>query len=57
MVLSNCPVCGSKKSRFIKEPGVSGILSTLKLRKTLSKIPVVGTNCFRDMKKFIQNMK
>ena len=41
MVSSNCAVCGSKKSRFIKEQGVSGILSSLGLRKTLSKIPLV----------------
>ena len=41
MVSSNCAVCGSKKSRFIKEQGASGILSSLGLRKTLSKIPLV----------------
>ena len=28
-LLSKCAVCGSKKSRFRKEPEVKGLLSTL----------------------------
>ena len=29
MLSSNCAVCGSKKLRFIKEQGASGLLSNL----------------------------
>ena len=39
MLLSKCNMCGSKKSRFIKEQVASGILSSLGLKISLSKIP------------------
>ena len=39
---SKCVVCGSKKSRFIKEQEASGILSSVAIRATLSKIPIFG---------------
>ena len=32
MLSSNCAVCGSKKSRFIKEQEASGLLSSLGIR-------------------------
>ena len=35
-------LCGNKKSRFIKEQEASGILSSVGIRKPLSKIPVLG---------------
>ena len=38
MVSSNCAVCGSKKSRFIKRQEAIGILSSLGLRTPFSKI-------------------
>ena len=38
--LSNCAVCGSKTSKFIKEQEASAII--LNLAKSLSKIPLVG---------------
>ena len=36
MVSSNCAVCGSKKSKFIKEQEVKGLLNMI------SKIPFIG---------------
>ena len=38
MIQSNCPTCGSKKSRFIKEQQVVGILSNLGIKTPLSKL-------------------
>ena len=34
-----CVVCGSKKSRFMKEQETKGLLSTLGIKIPLSKIP------------------
>ena len=39
---SKCPVCGIKKSRFIKEQEAKGLLSNLGIRTPLSKIPVLN---------------
>ena len=36
MVILNCAVCSSKKSRFIKEQEVSGLLSNLEIKTLLS---------------------
>ena len=41
-ILSKCAICGSKKSRFIKNQEAKGLLSNLGLRTPLSKIPVLG---------------
>ena len=38
MILSKCAICGSKKSRFIKNQEASGTLSNLGLKTPLSKI-------------------
>ena len=38
MLLSNCAVCNSKKSRFMKEREAKGILSSLDLKTLLGKI-------------------
>ena len=40
MLVSNCPVCGKKKSRFIKNQEASGLLSVLGIRTSLSNIPL-----------------
>ena len=40
MILSKCGICGSKKSRFIKNQEAKGLLSNLGVRTPLSKIPV-----------------
>ena len=42
MILSTCVICGSKKSKFIKEQEAKGLLSNLGLRTPLNKIPVLG---------------
>ena len=34
-----CPVCGIKKSRFVKEQEAKGLLSNLENKTPLSKIP------------------
>ena len=46
MILSTCPICGSKKSKFIKEQQAKGLLSNLGLRTPLNKIPVLGDILF-----------
>ena len=40
MVLTKCAICGSKKSRFIKNQEAKGLLSNLGLRTPLSKVPI-----------------
>ena len=42
MLLSKGAVCDSKKLRFIKEQEASGLLSSLGIKKHLSKILLVG---------------
>ena len=39
---SKCAVCGSKKSRFIKEQEAKGLLSNLGIKTPLSKIPLLN---------------
>ena len=46
MVLSNCAICGSKKSRFIKNQESKGLLSNLGLRTPLSKVSILGVIFF-----------
>ena len=43
MILSNCAICGSKKSRFTKNQEAKGLLSNLGLKTPtpLSKVPVL----------------
>ena len=42
MIQSNCSICGSKKSRFIKEQQTMGILSNLGIKTPLSKVPLLN---------------
>ena len=46
MILSNCAICGSKKSRFIKNQEAKGLLSNLDIRLPLSKVPILGDILF-----------
>ena len=46
MMLSKCVVCGSKKSKFIKEQQANGLLSNLGIRTPLNKIPLLGDILF-----------
>ena len=41
-VQSNCTICGSKKSRFIKEQRAKGLLSNLGIKTSLNKVPLVN---------------
>ena len=46
MILSKCAICGSKKSRFIKNQEGKGWLSKLGIRTLLSKVPILGDILF-----------
>ena len=46
MVLSKCAICGSKKSRFIKNEEAKGLLNNLGIKTTLSKVPILGDILF-----------
>ena len=39
---SKCPVCGIKKSRFVKEQEAKDLLSNLGITTPLSKIPLLN---------------
>ena len=41
MALSTYVVCGNQKSNFIKEQEVSALLTQLRMRTTLIKIPLL----------------
>ena len=42
IIQSNCAICGSKKSTFIKEQKSLGILSTLDIKTPLSQVPLLN---------------
>ena len=46
MILSTCAICGSKKSKFIKQQEANGLFSKLGLTTALNKIPVLGNILF-----------
>ena len=46
MILSKCAICGSKKSRFIKNQEVKGLLSNVGIRTPLNKVPILGDILF-----------
>ena len=46
MILSKCAICGSKKSKFIKNQEAKQLLSSLGIRTPLSKIPLLGDVLF-----------
>ena len=46
MLLSKCATCGAKNPRFIKKQEAKGILSSLGLKISLSKIPLLGNILF-----------
>ena len=41
MIQSNCAICDSKKSKFIKEQQAMGILSNFDIITPLSKVPII----------------
>ena len=46
MLLSKYAVCDSKKSKFIKKKEASGLLSSLGIKRPLSKISLLGLLLF-----------
>ena len=46
MVLSKCAICGSKKSRFIKNQEAKWLVSNLGIKTQLSKVPILGDILF-----------
>ena len=46
MILSNCAICGSKKSRFIKNQEAKGLLSNLGIKTPLSKVLILDDILF-----------
>ena len=42
MILSKCAICGSKKSRFVKNQEAIGLLSNLGITTPFSKLPILG---------------
>ena len=46
MLLSNCVISESKKSKFLKHQEAGGLLSSFRIKAPLSKIPLVGPLLF-----------
>ena len=46
ILLPNCPIRGSKKSKFIKKQEANGLLNSLGIKTLLSKIPLLGNVLF-----------
>ena len=46
MILSKCAICGSKKSRFIKDQEGKGLLISLGVRTPSSKVPILDDILF-----------
>ena len=42
LMQSKCPICGIKKSRFVKKQEAKGLLSNLEIKTPLSKIPLLN---------------
>ena len=42
LMQSKCPICGIKKSRFVKKQEAKGLLSNLGIKTPLSKIPLLN---------------
>ena len=42
MILSKFAMCGSKKTKFMKKQEASAILSSVVIKTSLSKIPLLG---------------
>ena len=46
VILSNCAICGSKKSKFIKKQKAKGLLTKLGIKTPLNKVPILGDILF-----------
>ena len=45
-ILSKCAICGSKKSRFMKNQEAKGLLSNLRIKTPLNKVPILSDILF-----------
>ena len=45
-ILSKCAICGSKKSRFLKNQEAKGLLSNLGIKTPLNKVPILSDILF-----------
>ena len=54
MALSKCVICGSKKSRFIKNQEAKELLSNLGLITPLPKVPLLDDILFESIKRMKQ---
>ena len=45
-ILSKCPICGSKKSRFMKNQEAKGLLSNVGIKTPLNKVPILSDILF-----------
>ena len=45
-MISKCAICGSKKSRFIKNQEAEGLLTNVGIRTPLNKVPLLGEMMF-----------
>ena len=43
---AKCAICGSKKSRFVKNQEVKGLLSKLGIKTPSGKVPILGDILF-----------
>ena len=50
MIQLNCAICGSKKSRFIKEHQAMRLLSNLRIRTLLSQVPLLNILFYYNLK-------
>ena len=50
MIIWNCGICNSKKSRFIKIQEASGLLDSLEIKTPFSWIPLLETLFFKRYK-------
>ena len=57
MILSKCLVCDSKKSKFIKHQDANGLLISLGMKISLSKIPLEGPLFLTVLNKLKQGIK
>ena len=46
MILSKCAICNSKKSKFIIQQEVKGLLSKLGIKTPFNKLPILGDILF-----------
>ena len=42
MIQTNCAICNSKRSKFIKEQLAKGLLSNLGIKTPLNKVPLLN---------------